>query len=342
MASSHDQTFTKEKELMNMNTKSLQNMENIGQHKEKSFSQKRQGSARAKGVYSSGNGSNQIDGLSVYMRELGNHPVLSAQEQFDLGRRFQNEGDLEAARKLISSNLRLVVKIAMKLKRNWMNNSLDLIQEGNVGLMKAMKKFDPGKGIKFSYYASFWIKAYILKFIMDNWRMVKIGSSQAQRSLFYNLGKEKQRLESIGIRPDSATICRNLGVSEADVVQMAQILKNYDISLDVPYGDDSDVSPKDIIPAGGDGVEDAYLQKETAEFLRESIKKLMPVLNCREKDIIRLRLMTDNPLTLGKIGEKHHVTRERIRQIESKLLGKIKRHIQEDIEDFSKEWIYRA
>ncbi len=271
------------------------------------------------------------DALSVYMRQLSGFPVVSAQEQSDLARRFQGQGDQEAAFVLVSSNLRLVVKIAMKFKRKWMDSNLDLIQEGNVGLMKAVKKFDPDRGIKFSYYASFWIKAYILKFIMCNWRMVKIGTSHAQRNLFYNLGKEKQRLEAMGLRPDPGTISRNLDVSESDVIEMGQRLGQQDLSLDAPLSGDSEITPGDILPAVGDETEDIFLKKETAEILRKKLNELMPLMSNREKDIINLRLMADKPMTLGKIGEKYDITRERVRQIESKLLGKIKDHIQNDI-----------
>lgn len=279
------------------------------------------------------------DPLRIYMRELGRFPPLSAEEEFELARKFRDEQDHEAALKLVTSNLRLVVRIAMEFQRKWMKNVLDLIQEGNVGLMKALKKFDPEKGIKFSYYASFWIRAYILKFIMDNWRMVKVGTTQAQRKLFYNLGKEKQRLEALGISPDSDTISQNLDVSESDVVEMGQRLGQYDLSLDMPYGDDSDLTPMNFIPAIGDGAEKLLLKEETAGILNQNIKELMPKLNEKEKDIIELRLLAETPITLREIGEKYGITRERVRQIEARLLEKIKSHIEGNITDFSREWI---
>ncbi|RQD66481.1 sigma-70 family RNA polymerase sigma factor [Desulfonatronovibrio magnus] len=279
------------------------------------------------------------DPLKIYMRELGSFPPLSAEEEFELARKFRENDDRDAALKLVTSNLRLVVRIAMEFQRKWMKNVLDLIQEGNVGLMKALKKFDPDKGIKFSYYASFWIRAYILKFIMDNWRMVKVGTTQAQRKLFYNLGKEKQRLESLGISPDSDTISQNLDVSESDVVEMGQRLGQYDLSLDMPLGDDSELTPMNFIPAIGDGAEDILLQEETAEILNTNIQELLPNLNEKEKDIIELRLLAETPMTLREIGEKYNITRERVRQIEARLLEKIKNHIKGNISDFSKEWL---
>ncbi len=279
------------------------------------------------------------DPLKIYMRELGRFPPLSTEEEFELARRFREEGDHEAALKLVTSNLRLVVKIAMEFQRKWMKNVLDYIQEGNVGLMKALQKFDPDKGIKFSYYAAFWIRAYILKFIMDNWRMVKIGTTQAQRKLFYNLSKEKQRLESLGISPDSDTISKSLDVSESDVVEMGQRLGQHDLSLDMPYSDDSEMTPMNFIPAIGNGAEKILLQEETADILNQNIKELMPALNDKEIDIIEMRLLAESPVTLREIGEKYGITRERVRQIEARLLEKIKAHIQSNISDFSREWI---
>ena len=283
-----------------------------------------------------------MDALRIYLRQVGTFPTMSAEEEFELARKFRDEGNQDAAFMLITSNLRLVVKIAMEFQRKWMKNVLDLIQEGNVGLMKALKKFDPDKGIKFSYYASFWIRAYILKFIMDNWRMVKVGTTQAQRKLFYNLSKEKQRLESMGITADADAISQNLQVSETDVVEMGQRLGQHDLSLDMPYNEDSDVTPMNVIPALGDGAEEILLQGETAQLLQQNIKELMPKLSDKEKDIIEMRLLAESPVTLREIGEKYGITRERVRQIESRLLGKIKAHIQENIDDFSREWIEDA
>ncbi|WP_045217149.1 sigma-70 family RNA polymerase sigma factor [Desulfonatronovibrio magnus] len=323
---------------MNMENKNFEIAEKADCSDQKVLSQKVQEIAGTK-MESSDKGFGSADGFSVYMRRLSHYPVTSAEEQLEMARRYQDKGDQDAACMLVYSNLRLVVKIAMKYQRKWMNNNLDLIQEGNVGLMKALQKFDTQRGVTFSYYASFWIKAYILKYIMDNWRIVKVGTSHAQRSLFYNLSREEQRLESQGVKPDSETISKILDVSESDVVEMGQIMGSHDLSLDMPYKGDSDVAPKDILPTTDEGVENTYLQKETAVFLREKIREMLPELNYREKDIIRLRLMADSPLSLRKIGEKYHITRERVRQIESKLLGKIKGHIQDDRDDFSAEWI---
>ncbi len=280
-----------------------------------------------------------IDPLRVYMQEVNRFPTLTAEEEFDLARRYQNENDQEAAFKIITSNLRLVVKIAMEFQRKWMKNLLDLVQEGNVGLMKALQKFDPDKEIKFSYYAAFWVKAYILKFIMDNWRMVKIGTTQAQRKLFYNLNKEKQRLESMGITPDSETISDSLHVTRSDVDQMQQRMGLNDLSLDMPYGEDGETTPLNFIPALDTGTEDKILQEETASLLKEHIKEIEHKLNIKEKDLLENRLLAESPVTLREIGEKYGITRERVRQIESRLLQKIKNQMSDNIKDFSRDWI---
>ena len=153
------------------------------------------------------------DSLQLYLREVSRFPLLKPEEEHDLALRVRDANDPDAAFRLVSSHLRLVVRIAMDFQRRWMQNVLDLVQEGNVGLMRAVNKFDPDKGIKFSYYASFWIKAYILKFIMDNWRMVKIGTTQVQRKLFYNLNRERQKLIAQGFDPDAAMLSERLGVS---------------------------------------------------------------------------------------------------------------------------------
>jgi len=253
----------------------------------------------------------------------------------------RDEGDSDAAFRLVSSHLRLVVKIAMDFQRRWMQNVLDLIQEGNVGLMRAVQKFDPDKGIKFSYYAAFWIKAYILKFIMDNWRLVKIGTTQAQRKLFYNLNKERQRLQNMGFDPDNATVAKNLGVSEDVVVEMDQRLSRQDMSLNIPLGADGGATRMDFLPALEPGVEDSLAQNEISRTLRDNLKTILPRLNDKEQDILQLRLLSDSPVTLREIGEKYGVTRERVRQIEARLLQKLKKHLSDNIQDFSEEWIKR-
>ncbi|MFK4764859.1 RNA polymerase factor sigma-32 [Desulfobaculum sp. SPO524] len=280
------------------------------------------------------------DPLRLYLREISQFPLLDPEEEQELARRVRDEGDNEAAFRIVSSHLRLVVKIAMDFQRRWMQNVLDLVQEGNVGLMRAVQKFDPDKGIKFSYYAAFWIKAYILKFIMDNWRLVKIGTTQSQRKLFYNLNKERQRLQSLGFDPDSATLSKNLGVSEDVVIEMDQRLSRQDMSLNMPIGEEGGASRMDFLPALQPAIEEDVAQDEISLMVREHIKTILPKLNDKEQDILTSRLLSDSPVTLREIGEKYGITRERVRQIEARLLKKLREHMAEHIADFSDDWIH--
>ncbi len=283
---------------------------------------------------------NTKDSLHLYLREVGRFPMLKPDEEFSLARSVRDHGDSDAAFRLISSHLRLVVKIAMDFQRRWMQNVLDLIQEGNVGLMRAVNKFDPDKGIKFSYYAAFWIRAYILKFIMDNWRMVKIGTTQAQRKLFYNLNRERQKLIAEGFDPDAETLAERLGVETEHIVEMQQRLDASDMSLNTPVGDDSGGAVRmDFIPALGVGIEDSCAEDEMVNLLRDNIQTLLPSLSEKELYILQNRLLTDDPVTLREIGEKYQVTRERVRQLESRLLQKLKNHLGNQIHDFSVDWI---
>ncbi len=280
------------------------------------------------------------DPLHLYLREISKFPMLEPGEEFDLGRKVRDKNDQEAAFRLVCSHLRLVVKIAMEFQRRWMQNVLDLIQEGNVGLMRAVQKFDPERGIKFSYYAAFWIRAYILKFIMDNWRMVKIGTTQSQRKLFYNLNKERRRLQGMGFDPDAAALSQSLNVTEAEITEMDQRLGNQDLSLDTTFNEDGSGATKmDFLPALEPGIEETLAQEEMAGLIRENVYAILPSLNDKEQDILRNRLLSDPPATLREIGEKYGITRERVRQIEVRLLEKIKIELAEKIKDFSLDWI---
>ncbi|PTN38247.1 RNA polymerase sigma factor RpoD/SigA [Desulfonatronum sp. SC1] len=264
------------------------------------------------------------DSLQLYLREVNRFPMLKPDEEFTLIRQYREQNDTKAAFRLISSHLRLVVRIAMDFQRSWMQNILDLIQEGNVGLMKALQKFDPERGIKFSYYASFWIKAYILKFIMDNWRMVKVGTTQTQRKLFYNLGKERQRLQNQGFDASTASLSKSLNVSEQDITEMDQRLGSSDMSLDAPFSEDTSMTRMDMLPALSTPVDDLLAEEEMVILLKSQIQKMIPALNDKERDVLEQRLMNEEPVTLREIGEKYNITRERVRQIEARLIDKIR------------------
>jgi RNA polymerase sigma-32 factor len=213
----------------------------------------------------------KYDPLQRYLTEISRYRLLTREEEKEFGIRVQKYGDREAAYALVTSNLRLVVKIALEFQRVWMQNLLDLIQEGNIGLMQAVRKFDPYKNVKFSYYASFWIKAYILKFIMDNWRLVKIGTTQGQRKLFFKLKKEKQKLIDQGFDPKPKLLSERLGVSEREIVDMDQRLDGWDLSLDAPFKDDSDTERIEFLSTETESIEDKVAKKEIEALLHNKI-----------------------------------------------------------------------
>nr|WP_320014234.1 RNA polymerase factor sigma-32 [uncultured Desulfobacter sp.] len=274
------------------------------------------------------------DPIQSYLNEINRYKLLTREQEIELGRRIQEDNDQEAAYIMTTSNLRLVVKIALEFQRIWMQNLLDLIQEGNIGLVRAVKKFDPYKNVKFSYYASFWIKAYILKFIMDNWRMVKIGTTQGQRKLFFRLKKEKQLLVEQGFDPKPKLLSERLGVSEQEVVDMDQRLANWDLSLDEPLKDDSNTERIEFINVDSDSSEDRLAKKEIEEILYTKVAKFKKKLNARELDIFERRIFSDSPETLQQIGEVYSISRERVRQIENNIIKKMKAYFKKDMPDF--------
>ena len=274
------------------------------------------------------------DPIQSYLNEISRYKLLTREQEVELGKRIQEEGDQEAAYIMTTSNLRLVVKIALEFQRIWMQNLLDLIQEGNIGLVQAVKKFNPYKNVKFSYYASFWIKAYILKFIMDNWRMVKIGTTQGQRKLFFRLKKEKQRLIEQGFDPKPKLLSERLGVSEKEVVDMDQRLANWDLSLDEPLKNDSNTERIEFINVESDSSEDRVAKKEIEDILHTKVNEYKTTLNERELDIFNTRIFSDSPQTLQEIGERYSISRERVRQIENNILKKMKTFFKKDMPDF--------
>lgn len=277
----------------------------------------------------------KYDPLQRYLKEVSRYNLLTREQEIELGKRVQEEGDQEAAYILATSNLRLVVKIAMEFQRVWMQNLLDLIQEGNIGLMHAVQKFDPYKNVKFSYYASFWIKAYILKFVMDNWRLVKIGTTQNQRKLFFKLKKEKQALIDQGFEPRPKLLAERLGVPQKEVINMEQRLDMWDLSLDEPVSHDSDTQKGDLLDIDDtrpvdEQVGDKALRQLVGEHLVEFKKTLTP----RERDIFKERIYTDQPMTLQDIGERYAISRERVRQLEVNIIKKMRDFFKQKIPDF--------
>lgn len=271
--------------------------------------------------------------LHRYLQEISRYELLSREETDELAIRFRETGNPDAAYRLVSANLRLVVKIAMDFQKHWLQNFMDLIQEGNVGLVQATKKFDPYRGVKFSYYAAFWIRAYVLKFIMDNWRLVKIGTTQAQRKLFFSLNKEKKILEAQGFDAEPKLLAQRLSVKERDVVEMSQRMDSSDVSLESPIHSDSDDQQKNFIPSNGPGIESMVAGKEIKQRLTELLNILKGRLNDKQKMILYKRLFTDQPLTLQNIADSFDISRERVRQIEMNLLKKMRIYFEAEMPD---------
>ena len=276
----------------------------------------------------------KYDPLQRYLTEISKHKLLTREEEIKLSKRVREHGDKEAAYTLVTANLRLVVKIALEFQRVWMQNLLDLIQEGNIGLMQAVVKFDPYKNVKFSYYASFWIKAYILKFIMDNWRLVKIGTTQGQRKLFFKLKKEKQKLIDQGYDPKPKLLSERLGVSEQEIVDMDQRLDGWDVSLDAPLKDDSDTERIEFLSTETESAEDQVAKKEMEALLHNKIAEFRKKMTKRELEIFDLRIFSDNPVTLQEIGDRYSISRERVRQIEKNVIKKMREFFKREIPDF--------
>ncbi len=276
----------------------------------------------------------KYDPLQRYLWEIGQYQLLSKEEEKELALRVMEHQDREAAYRLTTANLRLVVKIAMEFQRVWMQNLLDLIQEGNIGLMQAVRKFDPYKGVRFSYYASFWIKAYILKFIMDNWRLVKIGTTQAQRKLFFRLKKEKQKLISEGFDPKPKLLSQRLGVTEQEVTDMDQRLNGWEISLDAPIKEGSDNERSGFVASEAVSAETQLAKKEMGAILHEKLASFKKSLNQRELDILENRVFSDTPITLQEIGKRYGISRERVRQIEQNMIKRMRSYFEREIDEF--------
>ena len=273
----------------------------------------------------------KVDPLQRYLVEIRRYKLLTKEEEHQLALTYREKKDPDAAYKLITSNLRLVVKIALEFHRAWVMNLLDLIQEGNIGLMQAVKKFDPYKGVRLSSYSSFWIRAYILRFILDNWRLVKIGTTQAQRRLFFNLQKEKAKLEALGYSAEPKKLAEAMGVKEKEVIQMDQRMSSWEASLDAPMRDDAERSLMDFLPGNKELIDGKLEDNEIKSILYEKLKDFQKTLKDKELDIYQNRLLAENPETLQEIGDKYGITRERTRQIEERLLRKIKDFLKEEI-----------
>jgi RNA polymerase sigma-32 factor len=277
----------------------------------------------------------RFDPLSAYMREVQRHALLSTEEEHRLAVSYHdNPQDLVAAARLVTANLRLVVKIAYEYRRAY-KNMMDLIQEGNIGLMQAVKKYDPYRGVKLSSYAAWWIRAYMLRFILNNWRLVKLGTTQAQRKLFFNLSKEKAKLSALGIEPTDAEIAKRLNVAESEVAEMDKRLSRSDASLDASVGesDGRAVSRVELMPAQGSTPDQIAEGAELSELLQERLGEFRSTLSGKDVIIFDKRLVADEPLTLQELGDEFGVSRERVRQLEARLTGKLREYLKQTLGD---------
>ncbi|MFZ0610907.1 MAG: RNA polymerase factor sigma-32 [Desulfobacterales bacterium] len=272
----------------------------------------------------------------IYFRDLRQHKLLDREQEKILASRFRQQNDQEALGQLINGNLRLVVKIA---KGFWTDNGVsftDLIQEGNVGLVQAARKFDPLKKVKFSYYASFWIKAYIHKYLMNNHRSVRIGTTQSQRKLFYNFKKTKSSLMQEGIQPTADEISKRLNVPRRDVIEMQQRLEHPDISLNDPLRSREHEEMVDKLISSATAADEKIEEHQLQALVRENVRQFKKQLDPREKEILERRILAVQPVTLKVLGNEYGVSRERIRQVESRIIDKFRNYLLKELPDIER------
>jgi RNA polymerase sigma-32 factor len=273
------------------------------------------------------------DSLQRYLSEIRRYSLLSPEEEHKLAVQYKEYGDIEAAYRLVTANLRLVVMLARNYQRAF-RNLLDLIQEGNIGLMEAVRNFDPYRGVRFPSYAVWWIRAYIIRYIMNNWRMVKLGTTQAQRKLFFNLQREKDRLEAEGFTPGPKLLAQHIGVKEEEVVEMEQRMAARDLSLDTPLtADDESATLMDILADRQATAEDTVAAAESQDLISQKMKEFGRTLKGKEQVIFDKRLLAEEPLTLQEIGDQYGISRERVRQLEARVKKKLKEYLQRGLKD---------
>ncbi len=276
-----------------------------------------------------------ITALQQYLAEVRRYPYLSKEEELRLFHEYHTNGDRDAAVKLIMANLRVSLAIASEYLHTGADH-MDLIQEGNVGLMHAIKKFDPSKNVRFYAYAAWWSRAYILRYLLNTYRLVKIGTTQDQRKLFYNLKKEKAKLEREGFAPDTKFLADRLNVREQDVIEMGQRLGNWELSLNQPLGEDPEGSLLDVLPSQQVPADEQLAQTQLQTLFRAKLAEFAKTLEERDEDILRNRILSESPLTLEDLGAKYHITKERTRQLEARIIKRLRDYIKKDIKDFDR------
>lgn len=270
----------------------------------------------------------RLDPLQSFLAEVRRYPLLTDEEERDLAERYRTTGDVEAARRLVTSHLRLVVKIAMEYRSAYFN-VLDLIQEGNVGLMVAVKKFDPEKGARLSYYASWWIRSYILKYLLENFRLIKIGTTKAQRRLFYRLVQEKQKIEAMGFAPNAQLLAGRLGVTTQEVEEMSQRMGHSELSLDAPVSHEPHSSTlMDFIADDDVPIDEKLAQREIRDAFHDKLQEFVQTLKPRDGKIFQERLMAEVPRTLQDIADEYGISKERARQLEARIMERLREYVQ--------------
>ena len=277
---------------------------------------------------STAKGITTTDPVSLYLSEIRKYPLLSREEELELAKKYYETKDPQVAQKLITSNLRFVVKIAAEYSR-FGARMIDLVQEGNMGLMTAVKDFNPYKGVRLITYAVWWIRGYIQEYLMKQYSMVRIGTTQNQKKLFYQLQKEKEALEALSENPEQLKLLSTrMGIPEDEVKMMAQRMSGRDVSLNQTVGDEGTTTLLDYQKGSQEAPDQELSRREELEHLSEAIEALRPTLNAREKIILEERILNDEPLTLQEIGEKYGITREAVRQMEARVMKKIKDYYQ--------------
>jgi RNA polymerase sigma-32 factor len=285
-------------------------------------------------IVSAGRAISPTDPLRRYLDEVRRHPLLTPEEEIALATKLHASGDIEAAKRLVQANLRLVVKIAFEYKSVYAN-VMDLIQEGNIGLMKAVSKYDPTKGARLGYYSSWWIRSYILKYLLDNFRLVRVGTTAAQKKLFFHLMREKERLEAQGILAGPKLLADKLQVREKDVVEMEKRLGSAggEVSLDSPVSQHGEGRGTyvDLLEDREEGVDDRLAQEELIALVKKRMPEFEKTLNERERRLLRDRLLAEEPKTLQEVADHYGLTRERARQIEAGVVAKLREFLKDGL-----------
>ena len=276
-----------------------------------------------------------VTALQQYLAEVRRYPFLSKEEELRLFEEYQGQGQgsREAAVRLILANLRVSVAIASEYLHTGADQ-MDLIQEGNVGLLQAIKKFDPAKNVRFHAYAAWWARAYILRYLLNTYRLIKVGTTQDQRKLFYNLKKEKAKLEREGFAPDTKLLADRLNVRERDVIEMDQRLGSWELSLDQPLNQETEGTLLDILPSHDMPADEQLATSELQTVFREKLAGFIKTLDERDEDILRNRVLSETPLTLEDLGHKYGITKERTRQLEVRLIKRLRDYIKKEVKDF--------